>query len=182
MRRISCYIPSNFIVHLRAEIIYDTMYLLHLTNQLSLLRIPPGTSPELTDLLHNLLKRNPKERLDFNAFFTHPFLATAPMSVPKKPQSPVDEEKSLSSPETAGFVVVPPMPKSKPIPVPNGKSEPSSHNNSPSSNKNGSTPGSSNIPSAMEPQKSPPRQKSSKINVLANEFCRIPKYFNYTFG
>jgi len=131
-----------------------------------LYRIPPGTSPELADLLQNLLKRNPKERLDFNSFFTHPFLATAPMSVPRKPHSPVDDDKSLSSPETAGFVVVPPMPKSKPIPVPNGKNEGGSQNVSPSSNKKGSTPGSSNInPSSLETQKSPPRQKSSEWDL-----------------
>ncbi|ODN00281.1 Serine/threonine-protein kinase ULK2 [Orchesella cincta] len=107
-------------------------------------KIPAGTSAELTDLLHNLLKRNPKERIDFNAFFSHPFLATAPVSVPKPAVSPTEEEKAPSSPETAGFVVVPPMPKSKPIPVPNGKSEPNSQTNSPATGgkKNSNTTGS----------------------------------------
>jgi len=98
-------------------------------------RIPNGTSPELTNLLQNLLKRSPKERLDFNAFFSHPFLQSTPVQVPTNSRRPSDEEKVSSSPETAGFVVVPPMPKSKPIPVPVGKSEPNSANNSPSAKK-----------------------------------------------
>ena len=93
-------------------------------------RIPLGTSSELTDLLHGLLKRNPKERFEFEAFFTHPFLASTPLPVPKS-NVKLSEEKLPSSPETAGFVVVPPMPKSSPIPVPAAKSESSSQNNSP---------------------------------------------------
>lgn len=134
-------------------------------------KIPQGTSSELTDLLHNLLKRNPKERIDFNAFFSHPFLATAPVSVPKTvvggpSASPTEEEKAPSSPETAGFVVVPPMPKSKPIPVPNGKSEPNSQNNSPAvvgPNSKNKTPNSNNAsnPAAENNSPSSPKQKTS---------------------
>ena len=37
-------------------------------------RIPPGTSPQFTHLLVNLLKRDAKDRIDFEAFFNHPFL------------------------------------------------------------------------------------------------------------
>ena len=37
-------------------------------------RIPPSTSRELTDLIHRILKRNPKERIDYEDFFNHPFL------------------------------------------------------------------------------------------------------------
>nr|XP_053639461.1 serine/threonine-protein kinase unc-51-like isoform X4 [Cherax quadricarinatus] len=36
-------------------------------------RIPPGTSSELVDLLMGLLKRNAKDRMDFETFFNHPF-------------------------------------------------------------------------------------------------------------
>ncbi|KAG1714281.1 Pescadillo [Nymphon striatum] len=36
--------------------------------------IPSGTSPELTDLLFNLLKRNAKDRMEFDEFFNHAFL------------------------------------------------------------------------------------------------------------
>jgi serine/threonine-protein kinase ULK/ATG1 len=98
-------------------------------------KIPLGTSSELTDLLHGLLKRNPKERLEFETFFSHPFLATVPLPVPKS-HGPVSEDEKLpSSPETAGFVVVPPMPKSSPIPVPTLKSETSSRSSSPTTHK-----------------------------------------------
>lgn len=37
-------------------------------------RIPSGTSRELHDLLSRLLKRNAKDRMDFDEFFSHPFL------------------------------------------------------------------------------------------------------------
>ncbi|XP_022250019.1 serine/threonine-protein kinase unc-51-like [Limulus polyphemus] len=37
-------------------------------------KIPPGTSSELNDLLLRLLKRNAKDRMDFDEFFSHPFL------------------------------------------------------------------------------------------------------------
>ncbi|CAN7985186.1 unnamed protein product, partial [Ixodes hexagonus] len=52
-------------------------------------RIPSGTSPELHDLLVNLLKKNARERMDFDAFFLHPFLKrvaklSSPMPVPSR--------------------------------------------------------------------------------------------------
>nr|KAG5698390.1 hypothetical protein BaRGS_006585 [Batillaria attramentaria] len=37
-------------------------------------KIPEGTSPELKDLLLRLLKRNAKDRIEFEDFFSHPFL------------------------------------------------------------------------------------------------------------
>ena len=49
-------------------------------------RIPTGTSKELSDLLVKLLKRNAKDRLDFEEFFQHPFVkpvtVTKPLLVP----------------------------------------------------------------------------------------------------
>lgn len=36
--------------------------------------IPPTTSRELGDLIIRTLKRNPKERIDYEEFFLHPFL------------------------------------------------------------------------------------------------------------
>ncbi|XP_019880986.1 serine/threonine-protein kinase ULK2 isoform X2 [Aethina tumida] len=44
-------------------------------------KIPPQTSPELTDLLQGLLKRNAKERMNFESFFNHKFL--------QRPEPPV---------------------------------------------------------------------------------------------
>lgn len=46
-------------------------------------RIPVGISPELSDLLIGLLRRNAKDRISFEAFFNHKFLQR-----PKTPQSP----------------------------------------------------------------------------------------------
>nr|XP_040230722.1 serine/threonine-protein kinase ULK2 isoform X1 [Anopheles coluzzii] len=40
-------------------------------------KIPSGTSKELTDLLMGLLRRNAKERMNFDTFFNHPFLQRA---------------------------------------------------------------------------------------------------------
>ncbi|XP_060521502.1 serine/threonine-protein kinase ULK2 isoform X2 [Cylas formicarius] len=37
-------------------------------------KIPPSTSPELHDLLMGLLKRNAKDRMNFDVFFSHKFL------------------------------------------------------------------------------------------------------------
>ncbi|XP_036776575.2 serine/threonine-protein kinase ULK2 isoform X2 [Manis pentadactyla] len=41
--------------------------------------IPRETSPYLTNLLLGLLQRNQKDRMDFEAFFSHPFLEQAPV-------------------------------------------------------------------------------------------------------
>eukprot|EP00794_Sanderia_malayensis_P014204 gene14204-15686_t len=53
--------------------------------------IPPGCSQSMKNLLLNLLKKNPKERLTFDQFFKHPFLTNAaptnhssPMAVPSR--------------------------------------------------------------------------------------------------
>ncbi|VIO91277.1 Uncharacterized protein BM_BM6939 [Brugia malayi] len=43
--------------------------------------IPTYCSPLLKDLLLALLKRNSKDRIDFEAFFSHPFIITSPTSV-----------------------------------------------------------------------------------------------------
>ena len=37
-------------------------------------RIPAGTSPELSNLLLGLLRRNARDRMSFDEFFNHPFL------------------------------------------------------------------------------------------------------------
>lgn len=56
-------------------------FLLNFLNKLCwIYRIPKGTSPELTDLLTRLLRRDPKDRLDFDEFFSHPFLRGTEMS------------------------------------------------------------------------------------------------------
>ncbi|KAL1494404.1 hypothetical protein ABEB36_010007 [Hypothenemus hampei] len=43
--------------------------------------LPASTSPELQDLLMGLLKRNPKDRMNFETFFNHKFLQREPVMV-----------------------------------------------------------------------------------------------------
>ncbi|XP_076107071.1 serine/threonine-protein kinase unc-51-like isoform X2 [Mytilus galloprovincialis] len=50
--------------------------------------IPKDTSPELRDLLLKMLKRNAKDRIDFEDFFIHPFLKP-PSPSPSSASSPV---------------------------------------------------------------------------------------------
>uniref|UniRef100_A0A915EDH1 Non-specific serine/threonine protein kinase n=1 Tax=Ditylenchus dipsaci TaxID=166011 RepID=A0A915EDH1_9BILA len=46
--------------------------------------IPEYCSPALADLLLKLLKRNPRDRIEFSDFFAHPFLHMAPPTSPSK--------------------------------------------------------------------------------------------------
>ncbi|XP_058269573.1 serine/threonine-protein kinase ULK2 isoform X4 [Hemibagrus wyckioides] len=66
--------------------------------------IPRETSPPLADLLLGLLQRNQKDRMDFDTFFSHPFLEqtsnikkSCPVPVPACPSS-VSESTCGSSP------------------------------------------------------------------------------------
>lgn len=94
------------------------------------LSIPPGTSPELTNLLMGLLRREATDRMDFDEFFGHPFLtgvrespspSPVPIDLPASPGTmaiPIEEgtpinrlepeptETPCSSPED-DFVLVP---------------------------------------------------------------------------
>jgi len=47
-------------------------------------RVPSGTSPEFTHLLHHLLKRDAKDRISFEDFISHPFLAPPTPPVQQK--------------------------------------------------------------------------------------------------
>uniref|UniRef100_A0A224XE31 Putative serine/threonine kinase n=1 Tax=Panstrongylus lignarius TaxID=156445 RepID=A0A224XE31_9HEMI len=104
-------------------------------------KIPSGTSPELTELLNGLLRRNASERMDFNTFFSHKFLQP-PEQQNTQPPSPLSSSPAPDSgfpvcmtPEDSDdFVLVPsnlptdkqcqeisvspPRPSSLPIPVP----------------------------------------------------------------
>lgn len=59
--------------------------------------IPLNTSPELRDLLTHLLCRNPKDRMEFDEFFQHPFLYPK-----KKPTSPIKLPRSHSGCSVTG--------------------------------------------------------------------------------
>ena len=72
-------------------------------------KIPSGTSPELTDFLTRLLRRNAKDRMEFDEFFNHQFLRSVPSkAVPvRQPSrrsatsSPLQSPVSFGSPMTA---------------------------------------------------------------------------------
>ncbi|CAH0563500.1 unnamed protein product [Brassicogethes aeneus] len=64
-------------------------------------KIPPQTSPELSDLLQGLLKRNAKDRMNFETFFNHKFLQRPEPAV----QSPLQTE--LPFPNIYGSSKVP---------------------------------------------------------------------------
>uniref|UniRef100_A0A1I8GXU7 Non-specific serine/threonine protein kinase n=1 Tax=Macrostomum lignano TaxID=282301 RepID=A0A1I8GXU7_9PLAT len=52
-------------------------------------RVPPNTSPELTDLLLRILRRNPADRISFEDFYQHQFLSLAPASADGAEEPPV---------------------------------------------------------------------------------------------
>lgn len=58
--------------------------------------IPPGTSPELRDLLMRVLRRNAKDRIDFESFFNHRFFNPKPQRNTSSPL-PVPRTRSKSS-------------------------------------------------------------------------------------
>ncbi|XP_045593426.2 serine/threonine-protein kinase unc-51 isoform X3 [Procambarus clarkii] len=70
-------------------------------------RIPAGTSPELIDLLMGLLKRNAKDRMDFETFFNHPFMLL------KRNEKKSTDEKAASSSGSSSV----PMPTTLPTPA-----------------------------------------------------------------
>ncbi|XP_062873328.1 serine/threonine-protein kinase ULK2 isoform X2 [Trichomycterus rosablanca] len=83
--------------------------------------IPRETSPPLADLLLGLLQRNQKDRIDFDTFFSHPFLEqppsikkSCPVPVPACPGS-VSDSTCGSSP-SCRFVSPPSLPDMQTLP------------------------------------------------------------------
>uniref|UniRef100_A0A182Y6W5 Protein kinase domain-containing protein n=1 Tax=Anopheles stephensi TaxID=30069 RepID=A0A182Y6W5_ANOST len=68
-------------------------------------KIPSGTSKELTDLLMGLLRRNAKERMNFDTFFNHPFLQRA--ETPQGTNDPTQLPGAAPFGATAGKVSSP---------------------------------------------------------------------------
>ncbi|XP_058857564.1 serine/threonine-protein kinase ULK2-like isoform X1 [Acipenser ruthenus] len=92
-------------------------------NKALLPNIPRETSPHLGDLLLGLLQRNQKDRMDFNTFFSHPFLEPSsaikkscpmPVPVPSYPSS-VSDSSSGSSP-SCRFASPPSLPDLQTLP------------------------------------------------------------------
>ena len=63
----------------------------------NIFRIPSGTSPELTNLLHHLLKRDSKDRIEFDDFFHHPFLI--PPQPPRQQQQKTTQQREAEGEE-----------------------------------------------------------------------------------
>uniref|UniRef100_A0A915PY27 Non-specific serine/threonine protein kinase n=1 Tax=Setaria digitata TaxID=48799 RepID=A0A915PY27_9BILA len=59
--------------------------------------IPTYCSPLLKDLLLALLKRNSKDRIEFEAFFSHPFITTSPKSIKHSDSAPSPQRMSSPS-------------------------------------------------------------------------------------
>uniref|UniRef100_A0A4W4HU13 non-specific serine/threonine protein kinase n=1 Tax=Electrophorus electricus TaxID=8005 RepID=A0A4W4HU13_ELEEL len=85
-------------------------------NKTLLPNIPRETSAQLTELLLGLLQRNQKDRMDFDAFFSHPFLEqtssmkkSCPVPVPTCPGS-VSDSTCGSSP-SCRYVSSPSLPE-----------------------------------------------------------------------
>ncbi|XP_017550271.1 serine/threonine-protein kinase ULK2 isoform X2 [Pygocentrus nattereri] len=83
--------------------------------------IPRETSPQLADLLLGLLQRNQKDRMDFDTFFSHPFLEqsstikkSCPVPVPACPSS-VSDSTCGSSP-SCRYVSPPSLPDMQTLP------------------------------------------------------------------
>ncbi|XP_015240484.1 PREDICTED: serine/threonine-protein kinase ULK2 [Cyprinodon variegatus] len=93
-----------------------------------LCRIPRETSPQLGDLLLGLLQRNQKERMDFDTFFSHPFLE--PSSTIKKCEL---KGFSLGNPRCSKMLTNgSTSPSACPVPVPSAAAAEGSCSSSPS--------------------------------------------------
>ncbi|KRT86833.1 protein kinase, partial [Oryctes borbonicus] len=81
-------------------------------------KIPVGTSPELCDLLNGLLKRNARERMNFETFFNHKFLQR--LEPPAPNLTAVDLPLATvhgSPPVSAGMPVKLPMRSATPVKI-----------------------------------------------------------------
>ncbi|XP_041096999.1 serine/threonine-protein kinase ULK2 isoform X4 [Polyodon spathula] len=90
-------------------------------NKALLPNIPRETSPHLEDLLLGLLQRNLKDRMDFDTFFSHPFLEPSsgikkscpvPVPVPSYPSS----DSSIGSSPSCRFASPPSLPDLQTLP------------------------------------------------------------------
>lgn len=107
-------------------------------------RIPNGTSPELANLLFGLLKRDARDRIDFDTFFNHPFIRpVVPAAPPPPPTPPVSTGSKRSPPPSSQPVNVPSS-----APVSNSTTP---RNSAPISAPNAEVAGSAQVPGALPP-------------------------------
>lgn len=85
-------------------------------------KIPVGTSPELCELLMGLLRRNARERMNFETFFNHKFLQRPEPPQAQNPLHGVDLPLAYGSPP---LVAKAPVRSSTPVKIPS-RASPSS--------------------------------------------------------
>lgn len=85
----------------------------------SRLRIPTGTSPEMVALLQGLLRRNAKDRMEFDEFFNHAFIRQSnPVArTPSGSYVPLAGRQSTPPKSPPAAAKAPPTPPTPPRPV-----------------------------------------------------------------
>ncbi|XP_050717031.1 serine/threonine-protein kinase unc-51-like isoform X1 [Eriocheir sinensis] len=140
-------------------------------------RIPSGTSPELVDLLNGLLKRNAKDRMDFETFFNHPFIRMGDPA-PQKPVASTPASATASSPPAtapktvgrAGAFAHPAQPSPSP-PAANLPPSPEDLRMSVEQRSGGGP----ELPAATVPRPTPvPRASSAQQQEEAEDFVMVP--------
>ncbi|XP_019618852.1 PREDICTED: serine/threonine-protein kinase unc-51-like [Branchiostoma belcheri] len=79
-------------------------------NKVLIPNLPAGTSSALRDLLTKLLKRNHKERMDYEEFFVHPFICGSPTKPTSPVPVPLRHTSSSSSPSSKSSASPAPLP------------------------------------------------------------------------
>ncbi|KAK8388962.1 hypothetical protein O3P69_020727 [Scylla paramamosain] len=140
-------------------------------------RIPSGTSSELVDLLNGLLKRNAKDRMDFETFFNHPFIRMGDPA-PQKPVAPTPPLAPASSPPATapktvgrgGAFAHPAEPSPSP-PAANLPPSPEELRMSVEQRSGGGP----DLPAATVPRPTPvPRASSAQQQEEAEDFVMVP--------
>ncbi|XP_045135559.1 serine/threonine-protein kinase unc-51-like isoform X3 [Portunus trituberculatus] len=140
-------------------------------------RIPSGTSSELVDLLNGLLKRNAKDRMDFETFFNHPFIRMGDPArqKPVAPTPPVVQASSppATAPKTVGRGGAFAHP-AEPSPSPPTANLPPSPEDLRMSVEQRSG-GGPDLPAATVPRPTPvPRASSAQQQEEAEDFVMVP--------
>ncbi|CAF1164365.1 unnamed protein product [Rotaria sordida] len=146
--------------------------------------IPSSTSPELTDLLKRILKRNPKERIDFQEFFNHPFLRknqsvnilqTSNLNVINSPtlsDKTCSQGQNLNEMNSRQFNrQIETIPEHEPVTLPTVQSKNTNKHHSPSLDTN----------SPINTNKSPVKRPVNQTNATKTDtFSHIPEQGNHT--
>uniref|UniRef100_A0A671K4T3 non-specific serine/threonine protein kinase n=1 Tax=Sinocyclocheilus anshuiensis TaxID=1608454 RepID=A0A671K4T3_9TELE len=156
--------------------------------------IPRETSPQLEDLLLGLLQRNQKDRMDFDTFFSHPFLEPT-STIKKSCPVPVPTCSGLVTDSTCGsspscrYVSPPSLPDMQTLPEDVLSSPPlgppnylqlSKESGGSTSSKNSScdTDDFVLVPHLSGEQSCESHNVTEHIDVRTEEIVRLSKYYN----